>query len=273
MKAAVWADVERVLRDLGAGEHLGITAELNGMQSTARTDTRAHHSKAVKQTIGRNKMLSNFIPRIEETRADNVEFSGPVSDRALVEAAKNGDEGAIEALVRRYRRRLFAVALRYTRVREDAEDVVQQALHKAFVHLHNFEGKSTFSTWLMRITINEALMWLRRARALREVPIDDLSADEGTGAKFDIADGSADPEATYLQGEETRTLSMAIKRLAPNTRIVMELKELRELSARETARQMGLSLAAVKARVFHGRKKLRKHIAVVQNTRASRIAC
>jgi len=79
----------------------------------------------------------------------------------------------------------------------------------------------------------------------------------------DVADATPDPEATYLWQEETRTLSMAIERLAPSIRIVLELKELRELSARETAQHLGLSLSAVKARVFHGREKLRKDIAVV----------
>ena len=82
--------------------------------------------------------------------------------QALVAAAKRGDEKAFETLVRRHRPRILALALRYTRVREDAEDVVQQALQKAFIYLNSFEGKSLFSTWITRIAINEALMWLDR---------------------------------------------------------------------------------------------------------------
>lgn len=264
-------DVEGVLRDLGACEDTRITRELNGMQSTAQT-AKVHRSRAGKQASGRNKMAPNLIPGIAETRAGNIEFGGPVSDGVLVAAAKSGDEEAFEVLVKRHQGKLFALALRYTRTREDAEDVVQQTLHKAFVHLHDFEGKSAFSTWLIRIAINEALMWSRRARALREVPIDDSSGDEGAGAQLDIVDAIDDPEATCLQREETRTLSLAIRRLTPNLRIVLELKELRELSTRETARHLGLSLSAVRARAFHGRKKLRKHIAVLQNARSSRIA-
>ena len=202
----------------------------------------------------------------------NIEFGDPATDEALVASAKEGDEKAFEILVRRLRPQVFALALRYTRVHEDAEDVVQQTFQKAFVYLSNFEGKSSFSTWLTRIAINEALMWLRKARALREVPIDDSISDGEAKLHVDVADASPDPEATYLQREETRALSLAIKRLTPRIRIVLELKELRELSARETARYMGLSLAAVKARVFHGRKKLRKHIAVVRHARTSKIA-
>jgi RNA polymerase sigma-70 factor, ECF subfamily len=137
-------------------------------------------------------------------------------------------------------------------------------------YLNNFEGKSSFSTWLTRIAINEALMCLRRARALREVSIDDLNGDEETGPHFNIADASPNPEATCMQREEARILWITIRRLTPRMRSVLELKELRELSAQETARQMGLSLAAAKARVFHGRKKLRSHITHIGASRKSK---
>src|SRR3974390_3833205 len=134
-----------------------------------------------------------------EMRTDTIEFGDSATDQALVARAKDGDEKAFETLVKRHRRKVLALALRYTRVREDAEDVVQQTLQKAFVYLSNFEGKSSFSTWLTRIAINEALMCLRRAPALREVSIDDLNGDEGTRPHFNVADASPDPEATYIQ--------------------------------------------------------------------------
>jgi len=220
----------------------------------------------------RNEIPPNVMPANNEMRTDTIEFGGSATDQALVARAKDGDEKAFETLVKRHRRKVLALALRYTRVREDAEDVVQQTLQKAFVYLRNFEGKSSFSTWLTRIAINEALMWLRKARALCEVPLNHSVNDEGARPDVHVADATPDPEATYMRQEETRTLSMAIERLAPSIRIVLELKELRELSARETARHLGLSLGAVKARVFHGRKKLRNHIAVVA-PRASKIAC
>jgi len=265
MRRALPEQSGATLHDLGAESRIWLA-------ENCTRDTKAHHSGADKQTIRGNKMPSNLMPGINEMRAGTIEFGDPATDEDLVASAKEGDEQAFEMLVRRHRPKVFALALRYTRVREDAEDVVQQTFQKAFVYLSNFEGKSSFSTWLTRIAINEALMWLRKARALREVPIDDSISDEGAGLHFDVADARPDPEATYLQREETRALSMAIKRLTPRIRIVLELKELRELSARETARQMGLSLAAVKARVSHGREKLRKHIAVVRHARTSKIA-
>ena len=94
--------------------------------------------------------------------AANIDLHKPISDEALVATAKTGDESAFEALFRRYRPRIFALALRYLRVREDAEDIVQQTFQKTFLYLNNFAGKSTFSTWLTRIAINEALMRLRK---------------------------------------------------------------------------------------------------------------
>ena len=181
-----------------------------------------------------------------------------MTDETLVAAAKRGDEKAFETLVRRHRPRILALALRYTRVREDAEDVVQQALQKAFIYLNSFEGKSSFSTWITRIAINEALMWLRRARALREVSVDNLSSEDETVPALEIPDRSPDPEAQYLQREGLQILFTAIGELRPGMRTAIELRELGELSNRETARRMDLSLSTVKARVFQGRKKLRE---------------
>jgi len=180
------------------------------------------------------------------------------ADEELVAAAKKGDELAFESLAKRHQRRIFALAFRYTRVREDAEDVVQETLQKAFVHLQKFEGESSFSTWLTRIAINESLMSLRRRRTLHEVPADDSNGDHGTTLGPDLTDASPDPEATYLQKEVARIVSAAIRHLRPGMRRAVELRELGELSTQETARRMGLSVAAIKARVFHGRKELGK---------------
>jgi RNA polymerase sigma-70 factor (ECF subfamily) len=184
--------------------------------------------------------------------------SDAAADEELVTAAKNGNELGFESLAKRHQRRIFALAFRYTRVREDAEDIVQETFKKAFVHLQKFEGKSSFSTWLTRIAINESLMSLRRRRTLHEVPADDSSGDHGTTPGPDLADASPDPEATYLQKEEARIVSAAIRHLRPGMRRAVELRELGELSTRETAGLMGLSVAAIKARVFHARKELGK---------------
>jgi RNA polymerase sigma-70 factor (ECF subfamily) len=181
----------------------------------------------------------------------------PAGDHAIAFAAKRGDERAFGILFERYQPRVFAVALRYTRIPEDAEDIVQQTFKKAFIHLRQFEGKSSFCTWLTRIAINEALMLLRKGRALREVPIENSSEDE-TATGLEIPYSGPDPESNYLKLEETEALAAAINNLKVGLRTAIELRELAELSAQETARRMGVSVAAAKARVFHGRRKLRK---------------
>src|SRR5205809_3525913 len=94
-------------------------------------------------------------------------------DLALVHACKCGDTAAFEALVKRYDVRLFSIAQHITHNREDAEDAVQDAFLKAFRNLTQFRGNSQFSTWLIRITVNESLMKLRKRRSTREVSMED----------------------------------------------------------------------------------------------------
>lgn len=202
------------------------------------------------------------MPSIDTAETNNpdvitVVYGNGRTDEELVAAAKNGDELAFEALIKRHRSRIITTALRYARVREDAEDIAQQTLQKAFVYLQKFQGRSSFSTWITRIAINESLMFLRKGRALHEVPMNEIIDEEGT-RELEIRDSRPDPEHRYLQREAARILSSAMARLGSDTRVAMELRELRELSGPETAREMGVSLSAVKARVFNGRKKLRQ---------------
>ena len=192
--------------------------------------------------------------RLSDAHQRNI--AGQDDEATLVLAAKSGDGQAFEILIERHRQRILAVARRLTRIREDAEDIVQQSFQKAFVHLHKFEGRSSFSTWLTRIAINEALMLLRRGRGLREVSIDDLSGNAETALGLEMPDSRAGPESAFLQGERNRILSAAMNKLRPGIRKAIELRELGELSIEEAAQAMGLSVAAVKGRVFHGRRKL-----------------
>src|SRR6266478_139575 len=181
-------------------------------------------------------------------------------DMTLVAAAKNENRQAFEILVERHTRRIFFAARRITRTREDAEDVVQQSLQKAFVHLHQFKGKSSFSTWLTRIAINEALILLRKSRGLREVLINDLTEGEETLFALEIPDSGPNPEDSYSQRERQRILFLALNELPHGMRKAIQLRELGERSTEETARIMGISAGAVKTRLFHGRRKLRERL-------------
>jgi RNA polymerase sigma-70 factor (ECF subfamily) len=183
-----------------------------------------------------------------------------IGDEELVAAAKGGDDLAFETIVERHRQKIFGLALRYTRSREDAEDIVQQTFQRAFIHLPAFEGRSSFSTWLTSIAMNQALLLLRKRRMLRELSIDDSKSDEGTTPALEIADASPNPEVSYLQGERARILSAAMGELSPGLRIAIELYALEELTARETAQHMGLSVPATKSRLFRAKRSLDKSL-------------
>ena len=205
-------------------------------------------------------MAVEFMNAIDEANSTSSSANRLVAeeDGLLVAAAKARDTRAFELLVERHERRIFSMAQRITRNREDAEDVVQQSFQKAFVHLKKFQGNSLFHTWLTRIAINEALMLLRRKRGLNEVPIKESSTKTESALPLDFLDSGPNPEASCLDREKEQILSAALNKLRPGIRKAIELRELGELSTRETALVMGLSVAAVKGRVFHGRRKLRE---------------
>jgi RNA polymerase sigma-70 factor (ECF subfamily) len=178
------------------------------------------------------------------------------SDATLVAATKSGDTLAFERLVLRYKPRIFAVAKRITRNREDAEDVVQESFHKAFRHLHNFQEKSRFSTWMTRIAMNEAFMLLRRRRGKPELTPDGPDSGlEALSAKF--IDERPSPEEEYRQSERKEILAEAINRLGPKIRRTVLLRDIQEHSIEETAQILGASIGVVKSRLFQGHRKLR----------------
>jgi RNA polymerase sigma-70 factor, ECF subfamily len=205
-------------------------------------------------------MLADVLDRIDENNLATLPNNIPpnAEDAALVTAAKSGIIGAFEVLVKRHQGRILSVAQRVTRNREDAEDVVQQSFQKAFRHLHKFEERSSFSTWLTRIAINEAVMCLRRRRA-RTVWVDTLTpGEESTLATPQIPDPNDSPERSYAREETERFLLFAINQLTPGVRTAIQLCDLDERSLKESAHMMGLSVGAVKSRVLRGRRELRK---------------
>jgi len=143
-----------------------------------------------------------------------------------------------------------------------------RASKKAFINLQKFEGDSLFSTWLTRIAINEARMLLRRRRGSREVPIEESSMKAESALPLEFPDSAPNPEDSCLDREQEQVLSAALNKLRPGIRKAIELRDLGELSTGETALVMGLSVAAVKGRVFHGRRKLRETLS--QSLQASK---
>jgi RNA polymerase sigma-70 factor (ECF subfamily) len=177
------------------------------------------------------------------------------SDAALVLATKGGDARAFEKLALRHKRRVLAVAHRITNNREDAEDVMQESFYKAYLHLHDFQGRSLFSTWLTRIAVYQAFMLLRRRRRAIEF-IPEGSGDDVKSVSQTFVDQSPNPEESSWRRECIERLTAAINRLSPAIRRTILLRDIEERSVKETARILGASIAAVKSRVSRGRRKL-----------------
>ena len=185
----------------------------------------------------------------------------PVSEElALVQAAKAGDVGAFEDLVKRYDRNVFRIAQHITQNREDAEDVVQDAFLKAYSNLAQFQGQSKFYTWLVRIAVNEALMKLRKRRPERMVSLDEDVKTEEDSVPREVADWSPNPEQQYNQAELKEILSKTIQGLPPSFRTVFVLRDVEGLSTEETADALELSIPAVKSRLLRARLQLRERL-------------
>lgn len=184
----------------------------------------------------------------------------PSDELELVRAAKGGNIGAFEELVKRYDRNVFRIAQHITQNREDAEDVVQDAFMKAYGNLAQFQEQSKFYTWLVRIAVNEALMKLRRRRPERTVSLDeDVKTDEDSIPR-EVADWSPNPEQQYSQAELKQILTKTINGLPPSFRTVFVLRDVEGLSTEETAEALNLSIPAVKSRLLRARLQLRERL-------------
>jgi RNA polymerase sigma factor (sigma-70 family) len=180
-------------------------------------------------------------------------------DEMLVAAAKMGDHSAFSELWNRHSKRAFNTMYRITKNRQDAEDGLQEAFLKAFVHLKNFDGRSTFSTWLTRISINSALMILRKKRAHPEASME-WSIDGETWRELEVADKGANIEEHYANSEAEFHLKRAIDRLRPPLRKVIEIQRSHGLPVREIAEVAGISVAATKSRLLRARTVLRRSL-------------
>lgn len=180
------------------------------------------------------------------------------SDASLVAAAKSGDPEAFKLLVERHRPIVLFSAMPLTDTHEDAEDVVQQSFQKAFVHLKQFQGRSSFSTWLIRIARNEALMLRRNERRRRNISMGESSKREKSPLLTEVPDSGPNPEDTYSRQERQRILLSLMSELRPRIRTALRVCDLNERSVRETARILGVSRTAAKSRLSRGRRMLRE---------------
>src|SRR3954453_2930306 len=184
----------------------------------------------------------------------------PTDESVLVDAARKGDIGAFEQLVKRYDRNVFRIAQHITQNREDAEDVVQDAFLKAYQNLGQFQGNSKFYTWLVRIAVNEALMKLRKRKTSKTVSMDEDVETEDGSVPREVADWSPNPEQLFGQSELSDILAKTIQGLPTGFRTVFVLRDVEGLSTEETAETLGLSVPAVKSRLLRARLQLRERL-------------
>lgn len=193
--------------------------------------------------------------RTQKTRRE----LGASEDVSLVCSAKQGDMVAFDELTKRYSPMIFRIAMRIAGSREDAEDVVQDAFLKAFLHLQGFEERSRFSTWLTRIAVNEALARLRRSRRGPTVSIDDRT-DDSMSLGDRIADWKPNPEQHYNTFQLRKLLHEAVLSLPDRHKAVLLLRDVEGLCIADTAEMLGLSVPNVKTRLLRAHLKLRRSL-------------
>ncbi len=178
-------------------------------------------------------------------------------ERVLVAKAQSGNEEAFTELVRRHSGQVYGLSLNMLRNREDAEDNVQNVLVKAYHHIARFEGNSQFSTWLVRIAINEALMKLRKRNSERISDYQSVN-ESGDETRFpEIEDARQDPERQYMSKELARK---AFRGLNPSLQDTFILQKAEGWTNRELAQALGITVSTVKSRIFRARIRLRQQL-------------
>jgi len=172
----------------------------------------------------------------------------------LLAQARTGNNEAFTTLMKQYDRKISRLTLKITRNPEDADDALQDAFLKAYAHLRSFQGDSRFYTWLARIAVNEALTRLRRHNTHRTISLED------DGAPRDVADYGESPEQHCAKTERREILAEALQELEPPLRLVLTLRYLEDRSSEEIARELNLTVPAVKSRLMRARLKLRHRL-------------
>jgi RNA polymerase sigma-70 factor (ECF subfamily) len=177
-----------------------------------------------------------------------------LSDAQVIARVRDGECALFEILMRRHNQRIYRTVRAIVRNEADVEEVMQRAYVNAFVHLHQFEERSRFSTWLTRIALNEAFAWNRRARFLNAT----TDADDKNS---DVAAVQPDPERQAYAQEIRFLIEQAIDALPENYRLVFMLRDIEGLSTSETGEGLGLRDDVIKTRLHRARALLRRSVA------------
>ena len=183
-----------------------------------------------------------------------------ISDEEVIARVLNGEKSAYEIIMRKYNHRLFRIARTYITSEDEIEDVIQEAYIKAYEQLSHFEKRSSFSTWLIRIVINEALARLKKHK--RFTSNNDNSRDDSglvRGLSIEIASGDT-PMGILMNAELKDILEKAVDRLPEKYRTVFLMREIEGMSVAETGEALEISQANVKVRLNRAKETLRDTI-------------
>ena len=182
-------------------------------------------------------------------------------EQELILAVQGGQRELFYELVRPCERRVYAAAFAILRNEQDAEDAAQEAMLKAFANIGQFRAEARFSTWLIQITVNEALMRRRRERAVIMQGIDNHRDEDSEFAPRDFADWREIPSEALERKEVRQHLAKALSTLDQKYREVFVLRDMEHLNIQETAVALGISVASVKTRLLRARLMLRDLLA------------
>ena len=180
-----------------------------------------------------------------------------MTDRELVEKAKAGDQSAFEQLVLDNQNKVFSLALRLVHDREEAADLAQEAFVKAWQGLVSFQGESSFSTWIYRLTTNLCIDYLRKQKR-REGVEPAVSLDDEDSGWLEPADWEGDPQRLLERAERGRALAQGLEQLSEWQRQILVLRELSGLSYQEIGQTLDIDLGTVRSRIARARMALRK---------------
>jgi len=191
----------------------------------------------------------------------NPAQAGATREQELIARVQRGENELFYELVRPYERRVYAAALAILRNESDAEDTAQEAILKALANIRQFRAEARFSTWLIQITVNEALMRRRRERKGMVEGIDGRRDDEEEYTPRDFADWREIPSEALERKEVRQKLAQALATLDRKYREVLVLRDMEQLNIQETADALGISVASVKTRLLRARPMLRDLLA------------
>ena len=193
---------------------------------------------------------------METTRIPDKAIFEAWTDEQVVERVLAGETALYEVIMRRYNQRLYRVVRAILRDDAETEDVMQDAYVRAYQHLIQFAGRASFSTWLTRIAVHEALARVRKQSRIQQLDDPDFDGEPA----MNHVDASPDPEQTTSEAELRQLLEEAVLALPEQYRVVVMLRDVEELSTSETAAALDITEENVKVRLHRGRALMRSDL-------------